>query len=327
MKILLIATSRSSFVNQDHLILKKNFDTELVICWSLREIFSTFKKVLTADVCFFWFASIRFFPVFVLAKILMKKTIVVAGGYDVSRVPEFNYGGMNSQNLLTYFRKFMLHRCDKVITVSDSNTKETTENALVPSGKIERIYLGVEKPVIQLKEWSQRKNQVVFIASCDQTSYKIKGFHTFLELARRMPDVTFLHIGDIQIKEFRDECGKISNIKNLGWLENMGQVFSEILNNSKIILQPSRIESFGVAVAEGGLHGCIPVVSNEYSLPEIAGEYGRSCSFQDVAAFQSAIREVLQKDYDVSGIQKYYFNRFSTVYREEKLIKLLKAYV
>lgn len=324
MKVLLIAPNRSSFINQDYQNLRENFETDFVTCWSFAQIFSTLQKVRGNDVCFFWFASIRFIPIFLLAKALNKRTIVVAGGYDVSRIPEINYGGIKPGSFFSFLRKIILHFCDKVITVSNSNTLEAIQNAEISPQKIERIYLGLDRPSIALKSWAERKNQIVFIACCDPTSYKIKGFETFLSLARALPEYNFIHIGRVQVEEFQKKCYELSNIRTLGFIENMSPVFSDVLNDSKIILLPSRIESFGVSVLEGGLHGCIPVVSDCYSLPEIIGNTGYVCKLGDSDCFEKAIRETINSFIEVQKIQNYFSTNFSTKSRKESLIKLLK---
>jgi glycosyltransferase involved in cell wall biosynthesis len=326
LKVLLVAPNRSSFIHQDYLNLKENFDTDFVTCWSPGQILKTLAKVRNTDVCFFWFASIRFIPVFLLAKALNKKTIVVAGGYDVSRIPELGYGGIKPWSLFSFFRKIILHFCDKVVTVSNSNTMEAIENAQVPSVKIERIYLGLDKPKLKLKDWTDRKNQVVFIASCDETSYKIKGFDIFLALAKAMPDCTFVHIGTIHVQDFQKKCYELPNIRTLGWLENMSPIFSEVLNDSKVILLPSLIESFGVCILEGGLHGCVPVASNTHALPEIIGNSGAVCPLHDTRCFESAILDAITTYKNVNDIQNSFSERFSTKTRKDSLVRLLKSF-
>jgi len=43
---------------------------------------------------------------------------------------------------------------------------------------------------------------------------------------------------------------------------------------SKIYLQLSRHEAFGVSVVEAMKYGCIPIVSNAFALPEVVGNNG-----------------------------------------------------
>ena len=325
MKVLFVAPNQSSFIKQDYNNLSSMFDTSLAICWTPKQIYQTVKRVTNHDICFFWFASIRFIPVFFLAKLMLKKTIVVAGGYDVSTLPDSNYGGLRPGSFFGFVRKCFLQNCDKVITVSNSNTQEAIENAKLCEKKVERIYLGFEKPKIDLKQWDSRKNQVVLIASCDKASYKIKGFDTFLALAKAMPEFTFIHIGNISVPQFQRDCYQISNIRTLGYVENMSEIFSEILNESKIILLPSIKESFGVSILEGCLHGCVPVVSNCYSLPEITGAQGKICEVGKAESYSKAIYEILSHNNDAQKIQDYYLEKFHLAKRKESLSKVLRS--
>jgi glycosyltransferase involved in cell wall biosynthesis len=57
-------------------------------------------------------------------------------------------------------------------------------------------------------------------------------------------------------------------------------------SESKVYLQLSRHEAFGVSVVEAISKGCITIVSNEYALPEIVNNYGYTVS---------SIKETVQK--------------------------------
>lgn len=240
MKILMVAPNSSSFVEKDYSLLSLVHETRLKIAWTLSDILKTALQVPKYDLCFFWFASVRFLPIFILAKAMGKKTVVVAGGYDVSKLAEADYGGVNNRCLSSFLRKIILHFADKVITVSQSNTLEAISNAQVSPKNIEKIYLAVDKPEGQLTSWEERKNQVLFIACCDETSYKIKGFDTFVELAKRLPHYDFVHMGQIKIEDFKKKCQGIPNIKLLGYVRHMGPEFSEVMNQSKVILLASK---------------------------------------------------------------------------------------
>jgi glycosyltransferase involved in cell wall biosynthesis len=326
MKTLLLAPSHSSFIHKDHEILSELNHTKLLVAWSFKEIYQACFMVLNYDTCIFWFASIRFIPIFIIAKISGKRIYIITGGYDVSVIPELKYGGVRPNSRLAFLRKLFISGADKVITVSNSNTKEAVVNANIPASKIELNYLGFDLPNIRLTPWRERKNQVVFIACCDYTSFKIKGFDTFLELARSMPHIDFIHVGRISVREFEVEAKKIPNVILKGFVRNLSGDFHSILNNAKIILLPSKIESFGASVVEGALHGCMPITSSSYALPEIVGEMGKVCYLNILKSFQIAIEEVITAtDVDVNELQQYYFRRFNSNRRKEAFRKIFKA--
>ena len=323
MKVLFVAPNKSSFITQDYENLKTSFNTHLFICWTPSQILKTLNAVFEHDICFFWFASLRFLPVFALAKILKKKTIIVAGGYDVSSMPEVKYGGIKPKSFSSFLRKKFLQKSDKIITVSKSNSREAIENASIPDWKISKIYLGFEKPNIILKPFNERKNQVVFIASCNESTYKLKGFDTFLNIARLMPEISFVHVGVISHSHFKQQLKSLQNVTSTGYLENMGIKFSNILNESKIILLPSLKESFGASLIEGCLHGCRPVGSNSYALPEIIGEMGVLCEIGNINDFQRGINSIIANSFNPETIQRYYYKRFSKHIRRSALKTIL----
>jgi glycosyltransferase involved in cell wall biosynthesis len=323
MKVLIIAPSKSSFIEKDHHILSELHDTKLTVSWAIRDILKACLSVPKFDVCLFWFASIRFVPIFLMAKLLGKKIFTIAGGYDVSIIPELQYGGLRKGGLSPLLRKMLLKYADKVITVSDSNSMEARENAGIPDTQIKRIYLGFDRPELNLIPWRERKNQVVFIACCDQTSMKIKGFDTFLELAKRHPAISFIHIGRISVMEFKTETEKLPNVTCLGYVKNLSGEFSNILNQSKVILLPSMIESFGASVIEGGLHGCIPLVSKNFALPEVVGEKGETCG--TINDYSIAIEKIMKSEVQVTEIQSYYQKRFKSELRKESFRQLFNS--
>lgn len=315
MKVLIVAPSKSSFIEKDHRILSDLYETHLSIAWAIKDILKTCIAVHKYDVCLFWFASIRFVPIFLIAKILGKKVYTIAGGYDVSVIPELDYGGLRKGGFSSLLRKLLLKYADKVVTVSDSNSREARDNAGIPDSKIKRIYLGFDSPRFDLASWNERKNQVVFIACCDPTSMKIKGFDTFLSLAKRHPEVSFVHIGRISVTTFQEEAKKLPNVQCYGYLKNLSEEFSKILNQSKVIFLPSMIESFGASVVEGALHGCIPLVSKNYALPEIVGDQGETCGSID--EYSRSLEKILRSAVSVKEVQAYYKNRFKSELRKE----------
>ena len=81
----------STFIENDEKILKKHFN---VISFDLkdekkynRKIFRILKNE-KIDLIYIWFALYYFAPIILFSKFFGKKTIVIAGGYDVACIPE-----------------------------------------------------------------------------------------------------------------------------------------------------------------------------------------------------------------------------------------------
>ena len=95
-KILFVPSSKSSFIQQDIVLLRRYFDVRAVDFISSRKdlvgTFGTLLKmvagVLWADLTFSWFAERHASWAVRLSKIFRKKSIVVVGGHEVAKVPE-----------------------------------------------------------------------------------------------------------------------------------------------------------------------------------------------------------------------------------------------
>ena len=71
-----------------------------------------------------------------------------------------------------------------------------------------------------------------------------------------------------------------------GYHKEAYKILEKYYSESKVYLQLSRHEAFGVSVVEAISKGCITIVSNEYALPEIVNNYGYTVS---------SIKETVQK--------------------------------
>ena len=114
----------------------------------------------------------------------------------------------------------------------------------------------------------------------NKETYLRKGLDRFIKIAKKMPTIQFIHIG-----KWTDNHGRVSsemieyvksispaNIHYLGYVKN--KELKKYYEESKIYLQLSRHEAFGVSVVEAMRYGCTPVVSNVFALPEVVGNNG-----------------------------------------------------
>ena len=73
-------------------------------------------------------------------------------------------------------------------------------------------------------------------------------------------------------------------------------ILKKTFQESKIYLQLSRHEAFGVSVLEAMKYGCVPIVTNAYALPEVVGENG--FIIERKAECISAIKSILENQYN-----------------------------
>ncbi|MEO8231616.1 MAG: glycosyltransferase family 4 protein [Ignavibacteriota bacterium] len=269
MKILFFAISKSSFIEKDYEILRSAHDVTKVeiTLLNLSNIVKLIKLIKNYDSVFFWFASLKFFVPCIVSSILSKKIYLVAGGYDVASVNEISYGSCNN-----FYKKIliriMLNLATKIFSVSLSNRNEIILNCKIDSSKIVMIYHGFNN--FPNLNFQKKENNILTIALLNKISFRRKGIDKFLLLADRMPEVNFYLIGNHD--DFIKEVLIPKNVQLLGFVEL--QKLEEILSISKVYIQLSIHEGFGCSVAEAMQYGCIPVVSNNYALPEVVGECG-----------------------------------------------------
>lgn len=260
---------------------------------TLRNLWRNCRGVLWADLVFCWFGSIHFFPSVLMAKILGRKLVVVAGGYDVVNLPDINYGNMRG-GIKTNLVRIILKLADKVTSISESNRQEAIENGRVSSGKNIMIYLGFDpfsqRPVVKEK-------MVVTVGEVSRGNLIRKGLGDFVRVASLLPSVPFKLIGKwSDDSHIRLEQIATSNVEILGFVDK--ETLSDVLSRAKVYVQASRHEAFGCSVAEAMLYKCIPVVNNVFSLPEVVGDCGLLTIPGDIEDLRAKIELALSADDD-----------------------------
>ncbi len=320
MKILFITVHSSTFTRVDFEILKSQhsvtyYDYSSNYLQDLRLI----KLIKENDLIFFWFISLRFIAPLIWSKLLHRKVVFVAGGYDVASLKELNYGSMSSVWKSLIIRN-MIRLSDKVVSVSYSNHKEIVANCKTSSDKIEMIYHGLKPP--ETISYDNKKDRVITIGFIDKSSYYRKGIDRFLELANYISEIEFHIIGRIDVKLGREQLPE--NVITHGYLNK--KEFVELLESAKIYIQFSRHEAFGYSLAEAMQYGCIPVVSNSYALPEVVGKTGLIINnFDNYEEIAEEIKKLL-KNYSKEMANKCFLrvrNTFSFDERSEKLLNLI----
>jgi glycosyltransferase involved in cell wall biosynthesis len=253
----------------DFAILSERYDvTRLNYRYSARAVAELISAVSRHDFVFIWFASPMAAAAVGAARAMGKKSIVVAGGYDVANYAPLRHG-MAYRPVQKHFARFALENADLVLPVSRFNQEE-----LLRFAKPKRyvlVYNAVDLPAVDLE--LPRKRQVVTVGAVEAVYSKLKGHDRFIDAARRLPDVRFVIAGpfrDATIEAFRREAP--SNVDFLGLVPHDRLV--SVLAESAAYAQLSYYESFGVAVAEAMWCGATPIVSRLPALVEVVGDTG-----------------------------------------------------
>ncbi len=127
------------------------------------------------------------------------------------------------------------------------------------------------------------------------------ALESFASIAPSFPHWKLVLIGPMEDsfrKYFADFLESHANIgpqiNYKGYLPNRKDIFREYAK-AKILLQPSRFESFGLVVTESGILGTILIGSNIGSFKELTndGRYGVLCPVDDIQCFSKALQNIL----------------------------------
>ena len=275
------------FVRNDMRILSKWYEVSLVE--GLRQ--GNFKKLIShitkSDFILCWFGCRTTTVAVVLSKMFGKKVAVIAGGQDVAYVPEINYG-MMGMPLHNKFIRLAFNKCDAAIAVSIFSAKELLRWARPKA--LCMIYNGVMIPPQILP--AKSKSGVLCVARVTAETWKRKGIEFLFKAAKLLPEIPFTLVGEMSESTLSSIIP--TNVHITGSIDNESVL--KLCSTSKVYVQPSYYESFGVAVAEAMAHGCVPVVTNRGALPEVVGDTGFYVQYGDEVALTKAIEKALQSD-------------------------------
>jgi hypothetical protein len=204
---------------------------------------------------------------------LRKKTFLVIGGYDAACIPEYSYGG-NRSNIRRFFIQQSCQFASRLLPISSFVLKELLKNVGGKDLKSKSVIVhnGIDLTIFPIGEdILQERAGVVCISTADTVSRAmIKGLDTYLEVAEKMPKVDFLLVGPtgLAFDHLMARCPHNTTI--VGPIPRIELI--EILRRKKVICQFSRFESFGMAVAEGMLSGCIPITFEDIGTSEILSD-------------------------------------------------------
>jgi glycosyltransferase involved in cell wall biosynthesis len=292
-KIYFVHQGLLSFVKKDLEILKEKHQVKAVNNFNatLLKIPANFLGVLWCDVVFCWFGSPRFIFPIVFGRLLRRKVVIVAGGYDVAGLPEIGYGNMRG-GVIAWIEKQLFKLPHNIICISESNRKEAVHNAGIPPGKITMIRHGFHAR----KEPEEEKEAIVItVGRVSKGNLFRKGLLRFIEAAKSQPDVPFYIIGFVD-EAAKERLGAVlpPNLTLTGYV--CDEELENYLNRSKVYVQASMHEGFGCSVAEAMLHGCVPVVSNCFALPEVVGDAGHVFQCQNLEDMREKIKLALSDD-------------------------------
>ena len=335
MRILFLGPQKSTFVKNDYEILSKQNNSILPIdtcigggiigiknllkC-TIKSIYGVFKS----DVVFSWFADYTSLIPVLLAKLLRKRSVVVAGGFDVGHQPQLNYGAiMRPIRWFCVRNSFLM--ADDIIAVSEyakSALLRLTETNPQKITVIHNCIKSTDYPIEDINI-AERQHFITISQSHSVSELILKGGDAFIEAARNNPDYQFIFAG-LRGKAL-DKAKEWGNgLENLEIIPGPLDLYRDILplyKTAYAYMQLSIEESFGVAVVEAMKCGCVPIVSPNAALPEVAGEYAVIVSNNQ--EIDQAIKNGTIIDNNKRIEISIFADKYDIAYREIKVLRLL----
>lgn len=289
-RLLFLHMGMTSFVKNDYDILSRHYD---VINYEYRIEKGAGKKLIRFmlnqrkeyDAVFIWFGDVHATVGVNTGKALGKKTIVVAGGYDTTYIPEINYGFLSSRkNIMMAKTHFGL--ADRVLVVDESLKRNVVGRLGISDNKIYVVPTGYD-PEFWTPPRDNKKDIVLSVAAVDSINRaRIKGIDKVVELAGEMPVNRFIIVG------VSEEIAEKLNPRQFPNLEILPEIPTEQLlkyyQTAKVYLQLSMTEGLPNSLCEAMLCECVPVATNVGGIPNAVGETGFIVAGQDMKELTNA---------------------------------------
>ncbi|MBS1903788.1 MAG: glycosyltransferase [Bacteroidetes bacterium] len=332
MIITFVGPAQSRFVQNDIEILSRRHTLRLVdanvgrgssaAMNLLKMEWEIIRKIFGSQALFFWFADYYSLIPTIVARLLGKKVYVVAGGFDVTYIPEVKSGARVRP--LRWFLVRNTHRFATRVFPVSNYAQHLLDTNSVHHGPSEVIYNAVDTKRFPFSD-RERQPIAITVTQLDIVlDYLLKGIDVFIKTAAAMPDVRFELVGirGEALIHARNEAAGLSNITITEGPVKY-ETLLEYYHTASTYCQLSMDETFGVATAEAMSCGCIPVVSEVPSLREVTGETGYVVDRTDIQAVAAAIRRSFEATSDDRRRASEYVKQFDIDRRAEALLEAM----
>jgi GT2 family glycosyltransferase/glycosyltransferase involved in cell wall biosynthesis len=324
-RVLFIYDIYRSFIHRDADIFERHFRvTKVKWAWSrnfrgLLFLFQMVREIHKAEVIVVWFTLLDSVFVTLFARLFGRKTIYFIGGHEVEEIREYGYGSM----LKPWYRRLLplsFRYGDRIVVPSQCCMEHLRRYA--PGDNAVVVPHGFDPAEITV---APKKKQVVTVAPVVMDRLFLKGIIPFVRVANILPQYRFLIIGEIE-ETARSVVEKESVHGNVILMGEMPfQKVKEILAESRIYCQFSYHESFGCALAEAMLAGCIPVAVNRGAMPDVLGDVGFLVEFDNAAAAAGIIANQMENPTNPAIFRDHVIHNFHIARREKALLDVTCA--
>ena len=309
----------SGFMATDRRCLERGAAVErLVYPGSITPAFvrASIRAARRCDVLYVFFASEHGLVPALVFKALRRRFVLVPAGYDYADVPERWYG-LRARGR-GWLPVLLGRLCDVALPISDQTRWEFLAQVPTAAPHTRLAYLALDP-----EEWSdpgvlRDPELVVTVGYVDAEAWSRKGVDRFVEAARRDPSRCYVLVGRLTPEVAGwIEVDRPPNLELAGPLDH--EALRELLWSAGTYAQLSWHETFGVAMAEAMLCGCVPVLGDSAALAEVAGRWAVMASDHPSDAAALAAGADRSRTVDQSAIRADLAERFSIEQRSEIL--------
>jgi glycosyltransferase involved in cell wall biosynthesis len=310
----------------------------LLLLYLIKQFFSLAISIFKTHVYYIWFSDYHSFLPVLFAKLFNKKSIICAGGYEATFIPEIDCGVYTNESLIKKIRRyaveFSLKNCSIILPVNE--TLIENENTYLNSNqlgmkplrdgiknmipgiktKMRTVYLGYDDNFFKKMPAIPKENIVVSAGLIpNDNELKRKGFDILIEAAKEMKDTKFVLIGLNP-----EYIAKFSQL-NLQNLELMGVInydkLIEQYSRAKVFAQISLFEGMPSTICEAMLCECVPVGSNINGIPKIIGNTGFIVKKRSISEVISCLKAALDSHDKLNEAAREYIKKNFTIKKRE----------
>ncbi len=314
----------STFVDTDYGLLSKHFSVTRLYRETGDRLFPArvARHLRRHDVAVTWFADTHAYWTVRAGRWLGRPVIVIPGQYEFSESREGGYGLVLESGKRFEQACRVVSQCDLVVAVSEYHA-ELIRKGQRRAAPIRLVYHGFDLETYKAPVETVRAPTVLTVAHAgSRARVWHKGLDTFARAAARLPEARFVLVGG-----YDPEVGAELQDLAEGRLEMLGPMgperVAQTMGEARVYAQLSATETFGCALAEAMLCGCVPVVTDRGSLPEVAGEVGYYAPYGDVEATVRQVGEALASDRGPAARERIR-RSFPMEKREQALVDIVK---
>jgi glycosyltransferase involved in cell wall biosynthesis len=317
--LLFTSSLETPFILEDLQLLRRHYDVSHLVTRSVDAPFRILREMPDVDMTFSWFASVYTAAVVWIAGMFGRKSIVVVGGADVTRVDDAGYGQWASP-WRALCAGYTLRRAWRVLAVDESLRLEAIRRADYGGDNILVVPTGYDP-----ERWTPgngRSRGVLTIAACESVSrLKVKGVPDLVTAARLLPETPFTIVGIGGDVLRRSGLDVPANVRILPYADR--EALLALYRAAAVYCQPSLFEGLANSLCEAMLCGCIPVATDAGGSARVVGNAGFVVDPRDPRALATALRRALGASADLGVAARSRIVELFPLRRREELLTQL----